>query len=73
MALSMHKRLADGTWHEVIERVRGSKTYSLKAADLAIDCLVCLRDLGKAIIDSGASVEKEAPRPRATMRIAPRI
>lgn len=38
-----------------------------------MDCLMHLRDLGKAITDSGGSMEKEALRPRASMRIAPRI
>lgn len=73
MALSTHKGLADGTWQQVIQRVRASNTYSSKEADLAVDCLVRLLDFSKAIKDSGASLEKEAPRPRATMRIAPRI
>jgi predicted acylesterase/phospholipase RssA len=72
MALSLHKRIAGGTWNAVVERVRG-RAYSSKEADLALDCLRRVADLGQAITDSGQSVEQEAPRPRATMRIAPRI
>jgi hypothetical protein len=62
-----------GTWPDVIARVHDSKTYSSKESDLAIECLGRLRDVGKAISDSGASMEKDTRRPRATMRIAPKL
>jgi hypothetical protein len=73
MALALHQRIGSGTWHAVADRCFQRRAYTRPQEALAVDCLDRLHALGTAIAASGQSVEQDAPRPRPTMRIAPRI
>jgi predicted acylesterase/phospholipase RssA len=68
-----HPRVADTHWDDVVERCKDLDQYGKAEADLAHEVLRTLRDLGRRIEESRASLQRKAPRPRATMRIAPRI
>lgn len=72
MAVALHPRLSGDTWNQVIDGMSRS-TYSQGHAQLAKECLERLVDLGKLLQDSPDSLLDKAPRPRASMRIAPRI
>jgi hypothetical protein len=69
----MHPRVADTRWDDVVERCKERGHYNKAEADLALQVLGALRDLGGRINGSHLSLQRKAPRPRARMRIAPRI
>jgi hypothetical protein len=68
-----HPRVADPDWDDVVDRCQAEGHYNAAEAALAHDVLQALRDVGSRITGSHASLQKKAPRPRPTMRIAPRI
>jgi predicted acylesterase/phospholipase RssA len=68
-----HPRVSETQWDEVVERCLSDGHYTHAEAALAHDALRTLRDLGARIGASHGSLQKKAPRPRPTMRIAPRI
>lgn len=72
MALALQPRLADGTWNAVIDGISHG-TYSPRQAQLAKECLERVVELGSLLKASPGSLQDAAPKPRATMRIAPRI
>jgi Patatin-like phospholipase len=68
-----HPRVADSHWEAVVDRCRAKGRYDNAEADLALEVLRALRELGGRIRESPASLETDAPKPQPTMRIAPRI
>jgi hypothetical protein len=66
-------QVADTKWDRVVDRCRDENHYTRVEGDLALEVLRTVRDLGVRIKDRHASLQRKAPRPRATMRIAPRI
>jgi predicted acylesterase/phospholipase RssA len=72
MALALKPKLADGRWNGVVDGI-SSDTYSQQHDELAKECLKRLADLGVFLGSDGCSLQERAPRPRASMRIAPRI
>jgi hypothetical protein len=68
-----HPRVAEPHWDDVVDRCQNEGHYDKAEAALAHDVLEALRNVGRWIEDSGSSLQKKAPRPRPTMRIAPRI
>ena len=72
MALALQPSLSAGTWGAVIDGI-SHDTFSQRKAQLAKECLERVVELGSLLKASPDSLEESAPRPRATMRIAPRI
>jgi hypothetical protein len=72
MGLSLHARLADGTWADVTARVVAIGRYSERDGERANTYLDGLRALGDAMQD-GPGLADKALKPRAELRISPRI
>jgi hypothetical protein len=72
MALALQPKLADNRWCPVIDGI-SPNTYSQKQDELAKACLDRIVELAALLKEPRDSLEGQAPRPRASMRIAPRI
>jgi hypothetical protein len=72
MARSLQPKLADGQWNGVIDGI-SRNTYTLRHDELGRECLQRVVALGDLLRDTQHSLSDKAPRPRASMRIAPRI
>jgi predicted acylesterase/phospholipase RssA len=72
MALALEPKLADGRWSAVVDGI-APDVYSQRHDELAKDCLKRLAELAEALGEREFSLQKRAPSPRASMRIAPRI
>ena len=73
--LARHPRIQDRHWDDVVALLARSDSgdYSAEKIKLAQDALVTLRDLGERAAQSGVTLTDKAPKPRPTLRIAPRI
>ena len=73
--LARHPRIQDRHWDEVVELLARSDSgnYSAEQIKLAQDALETLRDLADRAAKSGVTLTDKAPKPRPTLRIAPRI
>ena len=72
MALALQQRLAGGAWDTVIDGIAPGH-YSRSDKALAKESLERVLGLAALLKDSGDSLEAKAPRPVASLRIAPRI
>jgi predicted acylesterase/phospholipase RssA len=72
MVLALQPRLSSGSWGAVVDGI-SSSTYSEDDKQLARQCLDRVEQLAALLKDSHDSLEAEAPRPVASMQIAPRI
>jgi hypothetical protein len=72
MARALQPKLADGRWDGVIDGI-SRNTYTLRHDELGRECLQRVVALGALLQDTQHSLSDRAPRPRASMRIAPRI
>ena len=72
MARALQPKLADGRWDGVIDGI-SRNTYTLRHDELGRECLRRVVALGALLQDTQHSLSDKAPRPRASMRIAPRI
>jgi hypothetical protein len=72
MALGLHPKLTEGGWNDVLDGV-APNLYSQPQRRMAKECLQRLADLGALLKEHEPSLREHAPKPRASMRIAPRI
>jgi len=72
MALALQPRLTGGVWNGVVDGIE-TDTYSKDEKQLARQCLARVGELAAMLKDGAGSLEAKAPRPVASMRIAPRI
>jgi predicted acylesterase/phospholipase RssA len=72
MALALQPRLAGGDWDAVVDGI-STDTYSQDQKQLAKECLDRVVQVAALLKAGPESLEKKAPRPLASMRIAPRI
>ena len=72
MALALEPKLAAGRWDAVVDGV-SPNTYTQRHDELAKQWLQRLAEFGALLHEPQTSLEERAPRPRASMRIAPRI
>ncbi|WP_411886316.1 hypothetical protein, partial [Polaromonas sp. YR568] len=70
--LCRHPSLRDSQWDAVLAN-GSSLRYNAKEQALARKILDDLRAIGTAAQDSGVSLAEKAPKPRASLRISPRI
>ena len=73
--MARHPRIQDRHWDDVVALLARSDSgdYSAEQIKLAQDALVTLRDQGERAAQSGVTLTDKAPKPRPTLRIAPRI
>ena len=73
--LARHPRIQDHHWDDVVAQLSHSDLgdYDADQIRLAQDALVTLRELGERAAKSGVTLTDKAPKPRPTLRIAPRI
>jgi hypothetical protein len=71
MTRDLKASMDDGRWNEALDSLPREYTQAHKA--LAATCLQRLAELTTLLEHDATSLEEPAPRPRATMRIAPRI
>lgn len=64
--------MAVGRWDEALEDI---PAYDYNAAHkaLAVECMRRIDELSQLLHDEEPSLKSRAPKPRASMRIAPRI
>ena len=72
MTDDLGRALEDGQWEEVLNGIP-AHDYPDKVKRHAQECLAQIRNLAQLMRDPDLSFEERAPRPRAAMRIAPRI
>lgn len=73
MGISFNARLHSGAWTSVTQRVVASRRYTASDGASATDCLDRLRDMGDALISSDSKLQDKSLKPRADLRISPRI
>jgi hypothetical protein len=72
MALGLHPKLTGGGWDEVLDGI-ALDVYSQQDHAVAQECLKRLVELGTFLQQHKGPLRDGAPKPRASMRIAPRI
>ncbi|WP_157538871.1 patatin-like phospholipase family protein [Hydrogenophaga flava] len=72
MAKDLGRSLAAGRWDEALEDIP-PHDYSAAHKAQAFECMQRIDELAKLLHDEEPSLESRAPKPRASMRIAPRI
>lgn len=72
LAKDLGRSMAAGRWDEALEDIP-ARDYSAAHKALAVECMRRIDDLSQLLHDDEPSLEERAPKPRASMRIAPRI
>lgn len=72
MTKDLSRAMATGRWDETLADIP-ARDYPAAHKALAAECLRGIQALAQAMQDEAVSLEDRAPRPRASMRIAPRI
>lgn len=73
MGISLNARLHTGNWINVANRVVREKRYSATEGQAAKEYLDSLQQMGDAMVGSAAKLEDKSLKPRASLRISPRI
>jgi hypothetical protein len=73
VGIDVNASLHDGTWPDVAERVTQAGRYTCAEGSFALDYLARLRDAGDAMKANGPRLYEKSLKPRAELRIAPRI
>jgi predicted acylesterase/phospholipase RssA len=72
LAEDIEASMAVGRWDEALDGI-ATHDYMQAHRELAVQCLKQLAELAATLRMADASLEDRAPKPRATLRIAPRI
>jgi predicted acylesterase/phospholipase RssA len=73
MGISLNARLHTGNWINVAKRVETAKRYTAADGQAATAYLGDLQRMGDAMVGSKAKLEDKSLKPRASLRISPRI
>lgn len=72
LAKDLRRSMAVGRWDEALEDIQ-ARDYSAAHKALAVERMKRIDELSQLLHDEEPSLEPRAPKPRASMRIAPRI